>query len=359
MFKVLIDSMSRRFGDTLLGIPFASMFKTKYKDCHITYACSPYDIEFFKNINVVDDTVLQNIYNPSAIVYDMSYDYVLRNSFDSDVKFRPDLIFEGLDNKEGWDKCLKSYPIKFLYSGGVFNDCDVVGKKVGIFINFPRQDMSNGPQEIGVYNRWYEVIQELDRKGYLVYVFTSLREPSIPATILGDAKNATILGNLSACDEISVMSKMDITIGVSSGFLDMAGCFAQKPFIVLNSCESDRTPMWNGIPDRCVLPQNRFSYFVMDREDIRSFIKPPDEAETVPWQFNDGYLGRQRVRQMRVLDAIEPTTITNEVDRLIETQRGEEWFVEGSVCSHCRIRKIYSQCAYAYKPSLKYGDYYA
>lgn len=28
--KILIDSLSPRFGDTLLGLPFTSMFKYKY-----------------------------------------------------------------------------------------------------------------------------------------------------------------------------------------------------------------------------------------------------------------------------------------------------------------------------------------
>lgn len=353
--KILIDSVSPRFGDTLLGLPFTSMFKYRY-DTEITYACGPNDFEFFKNISTIDRVCLQSIFNQANRAYDKSFDRILRTSFDVDEKFHPEQIFGDLDTPEGWDQCREKFPI-LLKTDRVLDirqaPEDVshpLKKKIGLFINFPRPN-STMPQGTESYSieKWQQVI-DLGSE-YNFFVFTSPIEKDF------ELKNCNNLGKLDARYEMDVMKQMDVVVGCSSGVMDMVACFAQKPLVILETCEDDRTPCWNGIPDKCVLPQNRYAYFIMENEDVRSFIKPPDGARCVQWNFNNYFLGQTQIRNMRVLDAIEPQTIVDEVDRILKEGYGAEWFVKGSVCDNC-IPKKNGQCAYQHKPQLKNGKYY-
>jgi len=358
--KIFIDSMSRRFGDTLLGLPFASMLKTQYRDVHITYGVSPYpsDREFLKNISVIDDVETQTIYNPVVRGYDMTYDMVLRASFDSDLKDGLHNKFYGLDNKEGWDKCIKANPIKFNYNQKdefdkyyISDSSHSIKKHVGIFINIPREDPSM-LNEMGSYpvERWQEVVNTLCKK-HIVYVFTSSTQEEVKL------ENCVNMGQLTASEEVYAMSELfDVTIGCSSGIMNMAGVLAQKPLIILDTCEDNNDASYIA-PNKCIQPQNRYLYFTSTLEnEFRSFIKPEPGARLIDWTFNSYLEQAQYVRSMRVVADIKPQVICDEVDRILDDGIGKEWFVEGKICDNC---KMYSMglCVYEYTPVYRSKSY--
>lgn len=349
--KIFIDSLSRRLGDTLLGLPFVSMFKYKFHGAHVTFGCNPNDADIFRNISPIDAIAAQTIYNKPARDYDRSYDIVLRSSFDADAKFKPSDIFGKLDDFYGWKACADKYPINFLYKKEFDFFPNNSKKNVGIFINMPRNDMSQ-PNGTGQYpiELWQETINLLN--DYNVFVFTSLFE-NIP-----ELDNCVFVGNLSGCDEIALMSQMDVTIGVSCGLMDMLGAFTQKPLIILDSCDDDsERGIWNGIPDKCVLPPNRYATFIMDDEDCRSFIKPPKGSKIIPRSFHSFFTGDIIDGNIRCIDGIKPITIANEVVRILINKKGIEWFIKGNVCDNCDLKDI-GKCAYEYKPKIKSGGYY-
>jgi ADP-heptose:LPS heptosyltransferase len=358
--KILIDSLSRRLGDTLNGLPLASMFKQKYGGVHITYTCNPIDKQLFEHINVIDSIAIPSIYNQSNVAYDSSYDFVLRSSFDVDAKYNPSKIFGELDCPDGWRECIKNYPIIFDYfSEDIKERLDENNfpsksrKRVGIFINYPRQDASNNPNfTIYPVGLWQKLITLLS-KDYEVYIFHGMFEKE--EKIFDNCIN---MGKLSICDEIFLMSQMDVTIGTSNGLMTFAACFAQKPLIILHSCD-DKTErgVWNGIPDKCCLPGNRFAFFVMDDEDIRSFIKPLSGTLLTPWQRYDYHNEMPVINNIRNLDGIKPETILEEVSRIVTNKKGIEWFFKGDACENCDM-KDNGKCLYEFIPAIKKGGYY-
>jgi len=348
--RFLIDSTSRRLGDTMLGLALAPMIKYKWPDSKVHFACGQYETRFFRRVKVIDDVVIQSIFSAHQGNWNQ-YEAIIRTCFDVDDKWDYDGFFGGLDNPEGWKEVLsKGYDLSLsksrLQKGRVFNVLNKMSpdkKKVGIFCSTPRKDISH-PFEFSHLSleKQKEIIKSVLDLGHEVILFNGIFEQSIP-----NVEGAYLLPRLSLEEEGTLFQYLDLLISPSTMVPDMLAPLFKLPTIVLHSCDEFGGGVWAGIPDSCVLPNLRYQTFCrMDGSEI-SYVKPPDGSRVVDWDFSHYWLGSKYKRKMRVIDDIPIDEIIKEIKNKLNGNFGREFFVnKEEPCKSCELFQKFGKCIY-------------
>jgi len=366
--RILIESIARVFGDSLLSYPLTAIFKAKYPGSHVAYAAGKIEKPLFEISETVDEVTEKTVDNPSVPLNDHKYDIVLRGAFDVDEKWQPKKYIEGFDGPEGWERVLsKGIRPRFNYPQ---KDIDRIAnllsksdgkKKVMLFIPTWRPNMSI-PWEIsgwdaGNYRKLVELINR-ERNDVDFYTFYSAQEES---SNLSDIPNVTDLGRLAAYDEVLLFKNMDLLVSTSTAVSAMIAPLVETPQVVIHTCEDDESPVWGGIPDKCVLPQLRLTYLCSEKTtgEVISFVKPDPGGRIFEWDFSHYWSKRVIRRRMRQSHDVSPERVAVEVMRRLDNPDapGREWFVpQGeSICNHCRLKNDYGICIYDFEPKLRNG----
>lgn len=366
--KILVESIARVFGDSLLSYPLTAIFKAKYPGAYVAYAAGKIERPLFEIAETVDEVTEKTIDNPSVPLNDYKYDVVLRGAFDVDEKWQPRRFIDGFDGPDGWDRVLDSgIHLNFKYPQKEIDRVDKLlarsngKKKVMLFIPTYRPNMSI-PWEISgwdeeKYRRLVEILNN-ERNDIDFYTFYSAQEES---KRLSDIANVTDLGRLVAYEEVLLFQKMDLLISTSTAVSAMIAPLVETPQIVIHTCQDDEAPVWGGIPDKCVLPQLRFTYLCSEKTtgEVISFVKPDRGGKLYEWEFSHYWSKSIIRRRMRSSHDVTPERVAEETMRRLDnpTAPGREWFVpQGeSICGHCRLKQDYGICIYDFEPRLRNG----
>jgi predicted SAM-dependent methyltransferase len=366
--KILVESTARVFGDSLLSYPLTAIFKAKYSGAHVAYAAGNVEKPLFEIAETVDEVTEKTVDNPSVPLNDRKYDIILRGAFDVDEKWQPGKFIDGFDGPDGWDRVREQgVNLRFKYTEndirkaeGILSKAEA-RKKIMMFIPTRRPNMSI-PWEISGWDidKYQKVVDILNAERDDLHFFTFYgfqEQPEQPVS----GKNVTDLGRIAAYDEVLLFSKADLLISTSTAVSAMIAPLVETPQIVIHTCEEDESPVWAGIPDKCVLPQARFTYLCSEKTtgEVISFVKPNAGGRIFEWNFNH-YWDRKIIRRrMRVSHDIEPEVVAEEVIRRINDSEtpGREWFMpQGrSVCESCRLKQEKGICIYDFKPRLRNG----
>jgi len=368
--KILVESTARVFGDSLLSYPITAIFKARYPGADVSYAAGRIERPLFEIAETIDQVTDKTVDNPSVPLDDYKYDIILRGAFDVDEKWQPKKYIDGFDGPDGWDKVLNSEArLRFNYPRA---DRDRISrqleeaegrKKIMMFIPTWRPNMSIPWEisgwEVSKYQRVVDILNA-ERSDLQFYTFYGHQESS---NDLVTGSNVTNLGQLAAYDEVLWFSNIDLLISTSTSVSAMIAPLVETPQVVIHTCEEDESPVWSGIPDKCVLPQLRFLYLCSNRTtgEVISFVKPESGGKTFDWDFNHYWERRVVRRRMRKTHDVEPETIASEVIRRIDNPEapGREWTLpEGrSICDSCRLKQEKGICIYDFKPRLRNGQW--
>ena len=354
--RVLIESTSRRLGDTMLGLALAPIIKTKYPYSKITFTCGVNEVNFFRKFKLIDDVILQDMYSNTQSNLNQ-YEMIISTSFDVDDKWDYERHFGELDTSEGWKKCLaQGNDLSFDFWDENAERISYItdkleGKKtIGIFVAFPREDMSHS-WEFTMWNpeKWTELIRELNnRRDDLQFVlFSGILEDKYLEV---KEKNVINAGRMSLIEEATLFQHLDLLVGNSTSITDMLAPLFKLPTVVLHSCDSKGNPVWSGIPDRCCLPNLRYQTFCKSDNEM-SFIKP-EGGDLFDWDFSHYWLGTTVKRKMRMVNNIEVKVVADEIERRLGGEKGKEWFSKGTPCQDCMLYKQYGKCAYWWGDNL-------
>ncbi len=305
---------------------------------------------------------------PSVPLDDGKYDIILRGAFDVDEKWKPQNYIEGLDGPDGWDKIEKmGIRLNFNYPDRKVKEMENMlapyegKKKIMMFIPSPRPNMSI-PWEISGWDveNYQQLLNALNsvRDDLVFFTFCGFKEKH---NRLVNGPNVVNLEQLYAYDEVLWFKHMDILLSTSTSVSAMIAPLVETPQVVIHTCEENETPVWNGIPDKCVLPPLRFLYMNSHKTigEVISFVKPEAGGKIWTWNFNNYFAGKVTPRRMRVSHDVRPETVAEEINRRLNNPQlpGREWFVpQGEpVCKSCRLLQKYGKCIYAFKPRLKNG----
>ncbi len=366
--KILVESIARVFGDSLLSYPLTAIFKARYPGAHVAYAAGKIEKPLFEIAETVDEVTEKTVDNPSVPLNDYKYDVVLRGAFDVDEKWQPRKFIDGFDGPDGWDRVLdKGIRLKFNYPQEDIDRVDRMlaksngKKKVMLFIPTYRPNMSL-PWEISGWDaeKYRKLINVLNsqRSDIDFYTFYSAQEES---SSLVDIPNVTDLGRLVAYDEVLLFQKMDLLISTSTAVSAMIAPLVETPQIVIHTCEDDEAPVWGGIPNKCVLPQLRLTYLCSEKTtgEVISFIKPGRGGKLYEWEFSHYWSKSIMRRRMRSSHDVTTEQVAEETMRRLDNPKapGKEWFVpQGeSICSQCRLKQDYGICIYDFEPKLRNG----
>lgn len=366
--KILVESTARVFGDSLLSYPLTAIFKAKYPGAEIAYAAGKIEKPLFEIADTVDQVTEKTVDNPSVPLNDGKYDVILRGAFDVDEKWKPQNYIEGFDGPDGWDKIEKmGIKLNFNYPDQKVREIENKlashedKKKIMMFIPSPRPNMSI-PWEISGWDveNYQQLLNALNnvRDDLVFFTFYGFQEKHNKQV---SGSNVVNLEQMYAYDEVLWFRHMDMLVSTSTSVSAMIAPLVETPQVVIHTCEEDETPVWNGIPDKCVLPPLRFLYMNSHKTtgEVISFVKPEAGGKTWTWNFNNYFEGKVTPRQMRVSHDVRPETVAEEVNRRLNKPHapGREWFVpQGEpVCKSCRLLQKYGKCVYAFKPRLKNG----
>ncbi len=366
--RILVESTARVFGDSLLSYPLTAIFKAKYPGAHVAYAAGKIEKPLFEIAETIDEVTEKTVDNPSVPINDHKYDIILRGAFDVDEKWQPEKFIDGFDGPDGWDRVREQgVKLRFNYTQSDIREVDRIlskadgRKKIMMFIPTRRPNMSI-PWEISGWDieKYQKVVDILNTERDDLHFFTFYGFQERPDQLVS-AKNVTDLGRIAAYDEVLLFSKADLLISTSTAVSAMIAPLVETPQVVIHTCEEDESPVWAGIPDKCVLPQARFTYLCSEKTtgEVISFVKPKAGGRIFEWNFNH-YWDRQVVkRRMRMSHDIQPETVAEEVIRRIDNPEapGREWFMPHgcSVCESCRLKHEKGICIYDFKPRLRNG----
>jgi Methyltransferase domain len=366
--KILVESTARVFGDSLLSYPLTAIFKAKYPGCETSYAAGKIETPLFECADTIDNVTEKTVDNPSVPLNDSKYDIILRGAFDVDEKWKPEKYIEGFDGPDGWDKVEQmGHRLNFNYPlekrAEIENKLKPYEgkKKVMMFIPSKRDNMSI-PWEISGWDveKYQEVVNILNEKrdDLAFFTFYGFQEKH-DKTVVGP--NVVDLGKMYAYDEVLWFQNVDLLISTSTAVSAMIAPLVETPQIVIHTCEEDGTPVWHGIPDKCVLPPLRFLYMNSHKTtgEVISFIKPEPGESNYTWSFNNYFEGKIIPRQMRQSHNINPQVVADEVICRLDNPNapGKEWFMPKGekVCVSCELKKKYGKCIYSFEPRLKNG----
>ncbi len=366
--KVLVESTARVFGDSLLSYPLTAIFKAKYPGAVVSYAAGKIERPLFDIASTIDEVTEKTIDNPAVPLNDGKYDMILRGAFDVDEKWKPRRFIDGFDGPDGWDKVIDSGNLlSFNYPEGDLKRLrDVLArsegkKRVMMFIPTPRPNMSIPWEisgwDIANYQRVVELLNS-ERRDLEFFAFYGHQETSHDA-IRGP--NVTQLGRLAAYEEVLWFSHIDMLISTSTSVSGMIAPLVETPQVVIHTCEEDSSPVWSGIPDKCVLPQLRFLYLCSHKTtgEVISFVKPEAGGRIYEWEFNHFWKRSVVKRRMRESHDVKPEAVAEEVLRRLSNpdSPGKEWTLpEGrSICESCRLKQELDICIYDFKPRLRNG----
>ena len=366
--RILVESTARVFGDSLLSYPLTAIFKAKYPGAYIAYAAGNVEKPLFEIAETVDEVTEKTVENPSVPLNDHKYDIILRGAFDVDEKWKPGKFIDGFDGPDGWDRVREQgVSLRFNYTESDIRKTDRIlskaegHKKIMMFIPTRRPNMSI-PWEISGWDieKYQKVVDILNTERDDLHFFTFYGFQEQPDQLVS-GKNVTDLGRIAAYDEVLLFSKADLLISTSTAVSAMIAPLVETPQIVIHTCEEDESPVWAGIPDKCVLPQARFTYLCSEKTtgEVISFVKPNAGGGIFEWNFNHYWDRKVIKRRMRLSHDVEPEAVAEEVIRRIDNPKapGMEWFVpQGrSVCESCGLKQERGICIYDFKPRLRNG----